>query len=544
MSKPASASTDPRTNLIIRSHGFIEDLLDTVRTDPDRVYARFEGIPVTFGELDSKSTALSNWISAQGIVPGDRVGVMLRNSLDSIVVVFALARSGFVWVPMNPQQRGSGLAYLVDHSEPNLIFVEEDLAGFLDDCGASHSVRVVKRTLAEAGDDELSQLMQVMPVVDGPAEANDPKPSLPEMSVNPPEPNDLLALMYTSGTTGPPKGVMVTHQMLRVAAEGALIASAGGNGDVYFVWEPLYHVGGAQVLLLPLLAEIELAFVSRFSASRFWEQTKSAGATHIHYLGGILQMLLKQPESELDRSHGVRIAWGGGCTAETFDEFSRRFGVEMRETYGMTEGSSIATASDGTVGGTIGRPLPWFSVSICDEQGRELPTGERGEIVIDSDIPGTIFAGYYRAPEASAEALREGKLFTRDVGSIDDSGTLHFHGRLTDSLRCRGENVSAWEIEHVVAGHPEIEDVAVIGVSSDLGEEEIKLFVVPAAGAPQDPASLSEWIAPRLAKYQRPRYIEYVTAFEKTPSERIRKHLLSRSTDSAWDREIGGIEVR
>lgn len=505
------------------AHGFAENLQDIALSNPDRIYARFDGAPVTFGELNQGSSSLAGWLADQGVSRGDRVGLMLRNSRDAVIAVFALARSGFVWVPMNPQQRGNGLAYLVDHAEPRIIIVEEDLAGIVEDCGASYPVRVVERKADRNQNDELSRAMK--------------RPVGNEDEV--PGPSDLLALMYTSGTTGPPKGVMVTHEMLRIAADGALIASAGGDGDVYFLWEPLYHVGGAQVLLLPLLSEIELAFVSRFSASRFWQQTRDAGATHIHYLGGILQMLLKQPASELDLNHTVRVAWGGGCTAEIHAEFSSRFGVEVRETYGMTEGSSIATASDGTVGGTIGRPLPWFSVTICDSEGHELPAGERGEIVISSETPGALFGGYFRAAEATAETLRGGKLYTHDVGSIAANGELQYHGRLTDSLRSKGENVSAWEIEHVVAQHPEVEDAAVVGVHSDLGEQEIKLFVVLTCGAQSGPATLSDWLAPRLAKYQLPRYIEVVDSFEKTPSERIRKHVLSRSTDNAWDREGG-----
>lgn len=518
-----SAATHVRTNTrsTTEAQSFIADFVDIASSEPDRVYARFDGAPVTFEEIDRLSSSLIAWLKVQGIVRGDRVGLMLHNSLDAVVAVFALARSGVVWVPINPQQLGSGLAYLIDHSQPRLVIVEEALADILNDCGASHSVRMVVRRPERQDDDELSLALQAVPAE--PAEC--------------PDSEDLLALMYTSGTTGPPKGVMVTHRMLRIAADGALIASAGSDGDVYFLWEPLYHVGGAQVLLLPMVATVELAFVTRFSASRFWRQARDAGATHIHYLGGILQMLLKQPASKLDRDHGVRVAWGGGCTAETFAEFSHRFGVEVRETYGMTEGSSIATASDGLVGGTIGTPLPWFKVAVLGEDGREMPIGERGEIVISSDITGAIFAGYYRAAKATSKVLRNGKLFTQDIGSVDEHGRLHFHGRRSDSLRCRGENVSAWEVEHVVAQHPQVEEAAVVGVNSALGEDEIKLFVVPAEGAMRDPEQLFEWVTPRLAKYQRPRYIEYVEAFDKTPSERIPKHLLDRSTNSAWDRE-------
>jgi crotonobetaine/carnitine-CoA ligase len=325
--------------------------------------------------------------------------------------------------------------------------------------------------------------------------------------------------------------------MLHISAYGALAASAGGPGDVYLVWEPLYHIGGAQVLLLPLLEDVRLALVPKLSISRFWRQAADLGATHVHYLGGILQMLLNKPVSAAEREHGIRVAWGGGCTERTFDEASARFGFQIRETYGMTEGSSIATASDGESSGTVGKPLPWFQVRIVDPAGQDVPVGEQGEIVLRSSLTGAIFDGYLNNDEATSEARRGDALYTHDLGSMDEDGQLHFHGRLTDSLRCRGENVSAWEIEHVANEHPDVDSTAVIGVKSELGEEEIKLFVQPRQGAQISPLELSRWLEPKLAKYQWPRYIALVSGFERTPSERIRKHLLTKETHDSWDRE-------
>jgi crotonobetaine/carnitine-CoA ligase len=327
--------------------------------------------------------------------------------------------------------------------------------------------------------------------------------------------------------------------MLRLAGEAVALVSAARDGDVLLVWEPLYHIGGSQLIVLPLLCDVTLAMVDRFSARRFWQDAKAYGATHIHYLGGILQILLKQPPDPLERSHGVRIAWGGGCPKEVWQPFEQRFGVEIRECYGMTEASSITTFNDTRTVGTVGRPVPWFTVALQDRNGGPAARGERGEIVVRSSRSDAIFPGYFRNPEATATALRDGALHTGDLGSFDDAGNLLFHGRMTDNVRCRGENVSAWEVEHVAAAHPDLEDCAMIGVAAEIGEQDIKLFVKPKPGVSIDVPALSAWLGHRLAPYQNPRYIAVVEDFERTPSQRIMKHKLSPGLDDCWNRLDG-----
>jgi crotonobetaine/carnitine-CoA ligase len=324
--------------------------------------------------------------------------------------------------------------------------------------------------------------------------------------------------------------------MLRLAGQGARLVSDVQDGDVLYMWEPLYHIGGSQLIVVPLLRRAMLHMVRRFSASRFWAEVSAAGATHIHFLGGILQILLKQAPSALDRGHGVRIAWGGGCPPDVWEAVQDRFGVQIRECYGMTEASSFTTFNDTGVVGSVGRPVPWFTVELLDEHGVSVPAGARGEIVVRSDDPRRITRGYFRNPEATAKALRNGALHTGDLGSWDSAGNLFFHGRKSDSVRVKGENVSAWEVEHVAAAHPAVEDCAMIGVAADIGEQDIKLFVKPKPGIALDPAELSLWLSERLPPYQNPRYVSLVDDFERTPSLRIMKHRLSPSVTACWDR--------
>jgi crotonobetaine/carnitine-CoA ligase len=324
--------------------------------------------------------------------------------------------------------------------------------------------------------------------------------------------------------------------MLRLSGEAVALVSAVESGDIMFMWEPLYHIGGAQMIVLPLIRDVTLALVEHFSASRFWEQVRAYEASHIHFLGGILQILLKQPPSALDRTHGARVAWGGGCPREIWLPFEQRFGMQIRECYGMTECSSITTYNDNGAVGSVGHPTPWFNVELIAPSGVRARVGERGEIVVRTSLPGAITRGYMSNPEATARALRGDAFHTGDLGSFDAAGNMYFHGRMTDNVRVRGENVSALEIEQIAAKHPAVEDCAMIGVAAEIGEQEIKLFVKRKAGAALTPQELSDWLAERLAPYQNPRYIVMMDDFERTASQRIMKHKLATLDAAAWDR--------
>ena len=305
-----------------------------------------------------------------------------------------------------------------------------------------------------------------------------------------------------------------------------------------YVWEPFNHIGGAQLVILPLIRDVTLALTSRFSASRFWDEERACGATRIHHLGGILQMLLKQPPTARDRDHKVAIAWGGGCTPEVWEAFSARFGTRMVECYGMTEASSLTTINDEDRPGFVGRAMPWFDVAILSPEGEPCPPGGRGEIVVTPKGAGqaALFAGYLNSEAATREALRGGRLYTGDLGEMDEAGRLRFLGRLKETIRVRGENVSAWEVEHVVAQHEAVAACAVIPVRAEIGEADIKLFVECAPGRALTATDLFDWARARLAPHQLPRHIAFVPGFERTPSQRIMKHTLDATPAGDWTR--------
>lgn len=500
--------------------GFLPLFAAIAQSRPERLFARFEGAPITFGMLDRHSNAVASALRGRGMVRGERAAVMLRNSPEALATILGLAKAGLAWVPVNVQQRGEGLRYILEHCRPTLVLAEADLVPLIRASGAElPGVPLVVNGGAAAGD-MLARLLA------GASHFDEP----------PPDGDDCFAICYTSGTTGNPKGVILSHAMLRYAGEAVALVSAARDGDVMLMWEPLYHIGGMQMIVLPLLREVTLAMIDRFSASRFWNQAREYRATHIHYLGGILQILLKQAASAYDRGHSVRIAWGGGCPRDIWRPFEERFGVQIRECYGMTEASSITTYNDNGRLGSVGHAVPWFEVHLRDDSDRPVPIGERGEIIVHAKHPSALFPGYFRNPVATMAARRGGRLYTGDLGQFDDDGNLIFLGRLSDSVRCRGENVSAWEVERVAATHPAVEDCAMIGVAAEIGEQEIKLFLKLKPGVTLDLVAFSEWIGERLARYQNPRFIAIVEEFERTPSQRIVKHRLSRDTVACWDR--------
>jgi crotonobetaine/carnitine-CoA ligase len=486
---------------------------------------------VTVGELDKLSNRIANALTAAGLQRGDRIATMLANSVEHMALFFAMSKLGVIQVPVNLHLRGEGLAYIISNADCACVIGEGDLADLLLPIVAQHKIPRVFWHTPKSSEKrrDLASLIQW------------PDDSPPAERV---APVDTIYICYTSGTTGLPKGVMMTDRMLRVAAWAAGRVCDLRDGDILHMWEPFYHIGGCEVLLVAVQHRITIGLVPKFSVSRFWSEVRELGATHIHFLGGVLALLLKEPPSPRDREHNVRVAWGGGCPDPVWRAFEERFGIPIRECYGMTECASFATQNLTGKIGSVGKALPYFDVTIMNEAGKEVGPGERGEIWIREHVPGIITKGYWRNPKATAAALENGVLRTGDLGMKDAEGDYVYFGRKKDSLRRRGENIAAFEVERIINQHPLVEESAIVGVANELADEDIKAFIRPKSGSQLAPLDLIRWCEGRMAYFQIPRFIAMIDEFPRTPSLRIRKELLPRTTDDCWDLEKSGHTLR
>jgi crotonobetaine/carnitine-CoA ligase len=421
---------------------------------------------------------------------------------------------GLVRIPINVHLKGASLAHLFDYLEPKGLLVD-----------------AAYKELVAA---ELSKVATVMWREASFSAARMQPESEPTVR---PAPGDILALTPSSGTTGAPKGVLKSDRTLRAGPKALLRLTGAQPGDTFLLWESLHHGAGVAVIISALLGATRLAMVERFSASQLWHQAKRHNVTHIHYLGSVLQMLLKQPARDTDRDHGVRIAWGGGCPPDIWAMFAQRFGVELREGYGLSELITFVTINPDGPAGSIGKPLSDYEIQLLDDASQPVATGQAGEIVVRAKNPEIGFLGYFRNPEAE-EAARRGDLFyTGDLARRDAEGFFYYAGRKKEMLRRRGINISAWEVEKVIAAHPDVEETALVAVPSELGEDELKLFVKARESRNIDPAELLAWCDERMPHFHVPRYVVFIDDFPKTPTLRIRKNDLPKTIHDAWDRD-------
>jgi len=499
--------------------------------DPDRPLLAFEDQRITVGQLAARADALAAALIDAGAVRGDHVAIMSPNCPEFVDAFFAIQRAGLGAVPVNTGLVGDGLAYVLDNAGVRFAFVHRDC---LDAVMAVRARTPKLQTIAviSEGRDGLPAGLPTLERwrADGQGQA-------PRVV---PEPDDVALLMYTSGTTGLPKGVVYRFRDSNTKRMRLLANLLYGPDDVLYSCLPLYH---ANALLLGVIQALNLgsrfALSRRFSASRFWQEAAAMEATTFNALGAMIPILLKQPEADHDRGHAVRMVVSAACPAAAWRSFEQRFATRIVEAYGAVDGGGFITLNLGNAPvGSIGKPLGGARYRLVDGDGREVADGETGELQVWTGERAAV--EYHRDDAATRAKVRDGWIHTGDLMYRDRRGHLYFAGRNTDSMRRRGENVSAFEVESVLDAQPQVQESAVFGVPSELGEDDIMAVIVPAPGHTVDPAALREQLRGKLAAHALPRYIAVVDELPRTGTHRVVKSSLKqRGTAGAWDAEAG-----
>ncbi|MFI4986598.1 MAG: ATP-dependent acyl-CoA ligase [Alphaproteobacteria bacterium] len=520
-------------------------LADKARRVGSAIWLIFGDRRFSYAQAHALSNRYANGFRDLGVRKGDHVAVMLPNCPEFFWTIWGLAKLGAVGVPLNTAARGDLLRYFVTQSDSRFVVVAKDYAD-----------RIAEALTAEQG-------VHAFIVLGGAAasigETGRPAIDLADIaagSEDEPDPNAVLHgdpqyVMYTSGTTGPSKGVISPHSQAHAVGRHLTQLFGYGRDDVIYTCLPLFH-GNAlwYSSYAALWAEATLALSPRFSASQFWDEIRATGATQFNALGAMANILLKLPPSPAEREHRVRQAMVIPLSRQSYREVSARFGVRVTSLYAMTETFPVTmfTPDDPEQkGASPGRPRGLAEIQVVDDEDQPLPVGQTGEICVRPREPGIVMLGYYKMPEATVRDTRNLWLHTGDRGYLDADGYLYFVDRKKEAIRRRGENISAYEVEMLVAKHPGVLEVAAVPVASELSEDEVMIYVVFRDGQRPSEEELVRFANRNMAHFMVPRFVHLVDALPKTASEKIEKYKLKQwaeqHREELWDREKAGLKL-
>jgi len=524
------------------AHGWrVHHLLERrAEAAPDFPFLHFEDRDYTHAEMNRRANRMADGLMALGLKKGTRVAVMMKSAPEYIDVWFAIAKAGAVEVPLNTAYKGEILTHMLLNSGAEMIVIDAEFVTAV----AAVALRcpALKHFIvrAEAGVEDVEvpgvrhEFAQV-PIGEG---------GNPGLNISP---EDLACIMFTSGTTGPSKGVMLNHhfEISFSIIYNDIVALT--EGDVSYNMLPFFHIAGKFQLMSPLLVGGRMILRERFSASQFWPDVRAHGVTVTTAVGGICHMLYAQSPQPDDSNNPLRMIYSVPNPHEVLDEFKTRFDVELTEGYGSTEANICVYSrpDEDTPLGSCGRAAPEYEVRIVDAQGRDCPPGEAGEFVVRPKYPNTLMAGYYGMPEKSLEAFRQLWFHSGDKGTWDENGYFFFLDRMKDAIRRRGENISSFEVERILNLHDCVAESAAIAVKAEDGEDEVKALVVLRPEADLSAEALLHYCVEVMPYFMVPRYFEFKTDLPRTPTQKVRKIELRAEgvTPNTWDREQAGIRV-
>jgi len=533
----------------MKTYPFIEQTLghileDKAATCGDTVFLQYEeGAQVTYRECNEMANRVANGLYNLGLRKGDTLATFLPNCLESLYLWFGAAKAGVVDFPINLANKGYYLTHIIDNSDSKVLVIDSQSIDRLKlvetDLPKLEKVVVWSKSSVKA---ELPELK--FDVIDFSELMNSPAEKL-QVDL---KGNDPQMIIYTSGTSGAAKGVVEPHSMIYLNAREYVEAMRVNSEDTFYTCLPLFHANARILSIYPaLLLGTKVVIYKKFSASRFWDQIKKAGATVFNSLGAIATFIYNQPMREDDGDNPVRVCAAFPMPIEIYEDFEKRYNLKVVEGYGLTEVAIITyNPYDKPKPGSCGKETNSFEVRIVDENDYPVPQGTIGEIVARGRLPWATALEYFNMPDKTLELVRNHYYHTGDGGYLDEDGYLFFVDRIKDYIRRRGENISSADIEKVVNSYPNVVESAAISVKSEISEDEVKIVVVLKEGEKLAPEELLAYCEDRMPYFAVPRYVEFVESMPKTSNEKIQKSKLREAgvTANTWDREKAGYKVK
>lgn len=523
-----------------REQAVTRDLLERWnRVHPEKTFLLIDNLEtVAWSYADAYAHAVQCALGLQnvGVEQDERVLVWLPNSTENVRLWLGINFIGAVYVPLNTAYRGQLLSHAIDLSKAKVAIVDAALMPFLADAPLGTLEKLV--VIGDAPE------FDRLPVL----HYNDtllPRQGILRAALRRIEPWDNQSIMFTSGTTGPSKGVLSSYLHLYSNA-GPETWTCVTADDRFLVPFPMFHVGGTAILFSILAHGGSAVLTQRFDASTFWTTVRRSNCTVAFLLGVMASFLEKAPQTLSDSDHPLRLVFivplGNGV-----ESFGRRFGVDVYTIFNMTEVSTpLWSGANPPLPGTSGKVRPGVEVRLVDVNDCEVAQGEVGEMIVRTDRPWGMNSGYTDNPEATAAAWRNGWFHTGDLFRCNEDGDYFFVDRRKDAIRRRGENISSFEIEIEALAHPLVREAAAIGVPSPDTEEEVLICIAPISGVSIDPADVLKFLVPRMAYYMVPRFVRIVAELPKTPTAKVMKQILRSEgvTADTWDRHAAGVDLR